>query len=802
MLSRLSSARHTLRTGVSGPQLTLAHCFVVAENILRVFAGPLVVTCVFIVLAWFGIFSLLFPWVHFVALAVFFVLFFATVGTAYPRWRPLSYAEAKRRVEEAGGLRHRPFDVLDDRPATLEPDQWLLWQIHVERARGQLKKLHWPRWKPVFSDHDHYAIRYALLILLVISGVFGWGTLGGRLIMALNPAIAKLQIVKPALDAWISPPAYTHLPPIMIATPAGLRRGDDIIDVPEGSTVTAHLAEKDGEEPILVANDKNLAFTTDVYGDFEASGIIQGGEDLTIRRGWRTLGSWHIRVIPDRAPQIAFVDQPSSTERKTVRLSYDAKDDYGITSVIARITPRESLPGMSSDPMDITLSTPESKEVKRVNFEDLTAHPWSGLPVQIQLIATDGAGHSSVSDAVDFTLPERVFFHPVARALIEERKKLLISPEDDSVRNEVANVMAGIAHQPANYRGDPVVLMALRSGAVRLVLDHAHDVIPATNDILWQTAVRIEDGTAGFAEQNVRQAQKELVDAFDRNASQQEIQKLIDRLHEALTQYLSELSARLTTRPGPVEDLSQILGPQSNVLTPQDLDHLVEQMQSLSASGNRQGAQQQLAQLQSLLENLRKAPTQLTPEQKQAVQDLRVLHEIVDQQKTLLDKTFQSAQSNDSRTTRKLSPEQTTLFQRVLSLMNSSEMKNDDNLTHASTSMRAAGSVLQQGLAQQAMHHQNDALKALQDAVQAMTEELRSNLMILPSPEMSAGDGGRDPFGQGFKGFLRDDGSVKVPDQMEVRKVREILDELQRRAGDMSRPKTERDYIDRLLQNF
>jgi hypothetical protein len=65
---------------------------------------------------------------------------------------------------------------------------------------------------------------------------------------------------------------------------------------------------------------------------------------------------------------------------------------------------------------------------------------------------------------------------------------------------------------------------------------------------------------------------------------------------------------------------------------------------------------------------------------------------------------------------------------------------------------------------------------------------------------MQAMGEGQDPFGR--NGFTRDDGGVKVPQQMEMRRVREILNELQRRSGDMNRPKTERDYIDRLLQNF
>jgi len=803
MVSRTYSARHTSEAGISGqPQLTFAQLIVWSENILKIFVRPLAFLVIFIALAWLGVFSVLPPWVHLVALAGFVLFFFDACGKAHIHWKPISPSIARRRVEEASGLRHRPLDVITDRPATLDEEQWALWQVHAARAQEQVQKLRWPKWKPVFADHDHYAVRYALLILLMAGMLFGWGALGGKLIAAINPEIAKLQIIKPALDAWITPPAYTHMPPIMIATPAGMRHDGDVIEVPEGSTITAHLAEKDGDAPELVANGELSDFTSDSHGDFEASGIIRSGNQISIRRGWHDLGSWHIHVVPDLAPQVAFTDSPSATEHKTVRLAYEATDDYGVTSVSARITPRESLPGASNEPLDIPLGAPDAKQIKRITFEDLTAHPWSGLPVQIQLVATDAAGHTSISDAVDFTLPERIFFQPIARALIEERQKLLQNPDDDSVRNEAANVMAGIAHQPTNYRSDPVVLMALRSGAVRLVLDHSRTALASANDILWQTAIRIEDGVSGLAAQNLRQAQKDLANALDRNASEKDIQKLIDRLHQAMAQYLTELSTRMASRPGPVEDFSQALGQQANILTPRDLDRMLEQMRNLSASGNREAAQQALSRLQQLLENLRTERPQFTEEQKQQIRNLQSLRELTKQQQQLLDKTFRSAEAHDGKDTQKLSSEQSNLLHQLKELMKGLDEGKSGSLERGANAMQQADGALKQGAPPKAVPHQTEAVAALQNTAKEMADALRSSMMMLPHPGMGALEGNSDPFGRNVSNLMNDDGTIKVPDQMETRKVREILDELQRRASDMARPKTERDYIDRLLQNF
>jgi hypothetical protein len=47
-----------------------------------------------------------------------------------------------------------------------------------------------------------------------------------------------------------------------------------------------------------------------------------------------------------------------------------------------------------------------------------------------------------------------------------------------------------------------------------------------------------------------------------------------------------------------------------------------------------------------------------------------------------------------------------------------------------------------------------------------------------------------------------EDKRLGLPSDGELRKAREILDELRYRAGEFRRPKPERDYIERLLKMF
>ena len=92
-------------------------------------------------------------------------------------------------------------------------------------------------------------------------------------------------------------------------------------------------------------------------------------------------------------------------------------------------------------------------------------------------------------------MPERGFSHPVSRILIEERKKLLQHPTDAKLREDAANIIAGIAQETSNYHNDPVVMMTLRASAVRLILNEDNVAVSSVSDMLWQAATRIEDGS-------------------------------------------------------------------------------------------------------------------------------------------------------------------------------------------------------------------------------------------------------------------------------------------------------------------
>jgi hypothetical protein len=133
-------------------------------------------------------------------------------------------------------------------------------------------------------------------------------------------------------------------------------------------------------------------------------------------------------------------------------------------------------------------------------------------------------------------------------------------------------------------------------------------------------------------------------------------------------------------------------------------------------------------------------------------------------------------------------------------------------LGRAERAMRDAVDALNRKAPGQAVGPQTEALDQLQQAARSMAEQMmremgqgdgQNDINGAPSGRRPNRNADRDPLGRERPGNGHyDDGDVKIPDQADVQKSREILDELRRRAGELFRPEIEREYIDRLLRRF
>jgi hypothetical protein len=220
-----------------------------------------------------------------------------------------------------------------------------------------------------------------------------------------------------------------------------------------------------------------------------------------------------------------------------------------------------------------------------------------------------------------------------------------------------------------------------------------------------------------------------------------------------------------------------------------------------------------LSQLQQMLENLQAAMPNGMPQDGQmgeAMQMMGELGKLAQRQQQLLDETFRQMQQGEGQPGAPEAAEQEALRRQLGDLMRRfGEMTGDipRPLGKAERSMNEAAQALGQGQGEDAVGAQTQALEQLRQAGQAMAEALAEQFGFGTQPGQGQigelPNGGRDPLGRmqpGFGGI--DTSDVTIPEESDLQRAREILDELRRRAGDRARPRPERDYIDRLLKQF
>ena len=166
------------------------------------------------------------------------------------------------------------------------------------------------------------------------------------------------------------------------------------------------------------------------------------------------------------------------------------------------------------------------------------------------------------------------------------------------------------------------------------------------------------------------------------------------------------------------------------MITSKDLEDMLQNIGNLSASGSRDAARQQLSQLQQMLENMRTEQPQLTEQQKQALRTMIYLRDLTKQQQGLMDKTFQNANSEQKISSQKLADEQKNLHKKLQDILAALKSEAPEDLQRGGQAMNRAGQDLQQGKDQSAVKSQNEAVQALQAALHAMADKMRSGMMM------------------------------------------------------------------------
>jgi uncharacterized protein (TIGR02302 family) len=694
--------------------------------------------------------------------------------------QPPAYA-ALRRLERDSGFSHRPFETLADRPADAgDPVSAAMWRLHQDRKRAEIQhpRLNLPH--PALPERDPFALRLLVLITLLAGLAIAGTRTGGLIIAALSPHLPGSTTHSP-VDAWIRPPAYTGVAPILLHADV-----DGTIQVPTGSTIEAHVTGE-SRTPRLVIGDSREDFHPVAGGGFAMSRVLNASGALAIRRGWSTLAQWRIAIIPDRSPTVEFANPPADAQSGALRIEYHATDDYGVATIDLNI---RALPGhrqIVADPIALNLADHQSdKEIRGVAFEDLTAHPWAGTQVLAKLIATDGAGQSGESDEVVLTLPERVFTNPVAQTIVAARKHFI---QESAPRGEIVRELSAVTARLEASQGDFGIFLALRSAidALNLPPPDDPDRVADIEDLLWNAALQLEDGDRPEADKALRAAEDALEKALkDPNTPASEIARLTQNLKDAMNrdiqamlQKLREQQARGEAPPSPPNKNAQ-------VVDRRELEKALDKMAQLAEQGSRAAAQEMLAEIKNMLANMQ-AGMESNKANQQGMQALEDLKALAQKQRGL-------EQSNDPNAAQSQEALRKSLGD-AASKIGEAMGKIPKSLGSADKAMSDAAHALQRGKTGDAKSAQEDAASQLDEAIQSLSDQMSEQGM---NEQQGEGEG-RDPFGRGRFDRRSD---VKVPTDREMQRSREILDELRKRAGEHDRSRMELDYLRRLLQQF
>ena len=240
----------------------------------------------------------------------------------------------------------------------------------------------------------------------------------------------------------------------------------------------------------------------------------------------------------------------------------------------------------------------------------------------------------------EMRLPERLFTKPLARALIEQRRILAL---DANQNGQVYTALDALMIAPELFMPETGQYLGVYSVARQLEAARTDDAMREVVASLWSLAVTIEDGDITDVDKALRAAQDALKQALERGASDEEIKKLTQDLRAALDNFMRQLVEQQRNNP---QALARPLDPNTKVMRQQDLNNMIERMERLSRSGDKDAAKQLLEQLQEMLENLQMAQPGQSGDGDME-QALNELGDMIRKQQQLRDKTFKQGQ--DSR---------------------------------------------------------------------------------------------------------------------------------------------------------
>jgi uncharacterized protein (TIGR02302 family) len=835
----------------------------------------LLVAGLFLSLSWFGLFRVVPDWLRLVLVGLFGL---AALAALFPlrAFRMPDAAEIDRRIERANELQHTPVLVQTDRPGGA-PDDFsaALWREHQRRMAVKLANVCADAPRPNIPERDPWAVRAAIALVFVVALAFTASPYSGSVTDAFRPA-AMRETVPPRIDAWVTPPSYTGRAPIFLTGGNGTGENGagendaagEHFQVPENSQLALRVTGGHGKPsldfvdaqgntrtiPAKENKEEEKAGRTDASGattmkvaEFAAA-LTKNGV-VRLKSDGDEMRRWTFDIIPDKPPVIHFTAEPKHAVNGALELSYSIEDDYGPSSAEAVFEPAaKPAPGAhplyAAPEMPLTLPRRDAKNHAAKTTKDLTGHPWAGIMVRLALKAKDDAGHEASSETKLVRLPERPFTNPLARALIEQRRILAL---DANKKQRVLDMMDAITLRPEDTFTNMGHYLAIVSARTRLQMAATDDQYRDVVSYLWDIALGIEEGNLSAAEKRLRQAEQALQQALKNGASDEQVERLMKELRQAMQDYLREFAERMQKNP----NLAQQTPQNGREIRQSDLQRMLDQIENLAKSGARDKAQELLSQLQNMMNNLQAGrPGQKGGQQQGEMrQQMDKLGELMRRQQELMNKTFRLQQGQQGQRGEgeegEMGQGQDQMGQQGKGGQQQGEQDGSGGMTQdemaqalkqlqegqgklrgdlgdltkkldqlgikpgkgfgdADKSMGDAGQSLGKGEGEQALGEESQALEALRRGAKDMMQQMQQ---AQQGDEGGTQPGGRqqnadrDPLGRPRATTGPDFGdSVKVPDEIDVQRARRILDAIRKRLGNALSPEVERSYLERLLE--
>nr|WP_230975391.1 DUF4175 family protein [Acetobacter garciniae] len=533
-----------------------------------------------------------------------------------------------RRIEQASGLANAPLSTLADRPAP-SPDARtaFLWQAHQQRVLASLGRLRtgWPHLLP--RGRLARATGAALLAALLVTGGLAGSSAPGRILAAFIPGRDDPDVPLPRVEAWITTPAYTPDAPVFLNTggdgasaPAGTV---PLPQVPQGSRLTA-IVSGIATPPVLrerggLVLDQRSMQQLDAHSWRLNATLAHGGTVRLAGRG-RTLALWPVTVLPDAQPSVKWGPNPGAPKGEwRTRLPYEASHAYGLSALTIEMRLAHPARGMTDTrvlSLPVTLAG-HPHSIKGMLTPDLSEDPWAGMEVTGRIVAQSLSGRRAESTPATFSLGARVFHSPLARAILDVRRRFALGQEN---RADTASDLEALGDAPGPIHDHSGMFLNL--AAVIAMLDNSltdpHTALVGATNMLWDLALDIEDRRDGDeasaqASLDVRAAQAAVAQqlarlrasgAQDQNAKT-ELDNRLQALREAISRKMQALADAALRNHTAIPDL-----PGFSAAGNKAFSNLMKQLQSDAANGHSEDALKRLQDMENATERMRNATPQ------------------------------------------------------------------------------------------------------------------------------------------------------------------------------------------------